>query len=110
MFARSLIHLRKSTFLLQSKPISSVRLRSSFNLSNAHSNCITSKSAAHRIMWPKTLRSFATLTEDNVPVVAYEVVKDLSNHPEKLLIDVREPKELQETGIIPHSINIPRWF
>lgn len=37
----------------------------------------------------------------------YEEVKDLPNHPEKLLIDVREPKEIQETGQIPTSINIP---
>lgn len=42
-----------------------------------------------------------------VPIVSYEEVKDLPNHPEKILIDVREPNELQETGIIPTSINIP---
>lgn len=35
-------------------------------------------------------------------------VKDLPKHPEKTLIDVREPSELQETGTIPTSINIPR--
>lgn len=42
-----------------------------------------------------------------VPIVGYDEVKDLPNHPEKTLIDVREPHELQETGIIPTSINIP---
>lgn len=42
-----------------------------------------------------------------VPIVSYDEVKDLPNHPEKTLIDVREPHELQETGIIPTSINIP---
>lgn len=42
-----------------------------------------------------------------IPVVNYEQVKDLPNHPEITLIDVREPKELQETGSIPTSINIP---
>jgi 3-mercaptopyruvate sulfurtransferase SseA len=40
-------------------------------------------------------------------IATYEEVKDLPNHPEKLLIDVREPNELQETGQIPTSINIP---
>ncbi|GAB0089894.1 Rhodanese domain-containing protein [Sergentomyia squamirostris] len=40
-------------------------------------------------------------------VATYEEVKDLCNHPEKLLIDVREPHELLETGCIPTSINIP---
>ncbi|XP_041773779.1 rhodanese domain-containing protein CG4456 isoform X3 [Anopheles merus] len=34
-------------------------------------------------------------------------VDDLPNHPEKLLIDVREPSELAATGQIPTSINIP---
>lgn len=43
-----------------------------------------------------------------IPIVTYEEVKDLPNHPEKWLIDVREPDELNETGIIPTAINIPR--
>lgn len=47
-------------------------------------------------------------TQIVVPIVSYEEVKDLQNHSEKFLIDVREPQELQETGIIPTSINIPR--
>uniref|UniRef100_A0A182QJV5 Rhodanese domain-containing protein n=1 Tax=Anopheles farauti TaxID=69004 RepID=A0A182QJV5_9DIPT len=34
-------------------------------------------------------------------------IEDLPNHPEKLLIDVREPSELAATGQIPTSINIP---
>lgn len=37
----------------------------------------------------------------------YEEVKDLPNNPGKLLIDVRDPNELKETGQIPTSINIP---
>lgn len=40
----------------------------------------------------------------------YEQIKDLPNHPEKMLIDVREPHELAETGVIPTSINIPREY
>lgn len=44
----------------------------------------------------------------NVPVVSYEEIKNLPNHPEKTLIDVREPDEVKETGIIPTAINIPR--
>lgn len=43
-----------------------------------------------------------------IPIVTYEEVKDIPNHPEKWLIDVREPDELNETGIIPTAINIPR--
>lgn len=43
-------------------------------------------------------------------IATYEEVKDLCNHPEKLLIDVREPHELLETGSIPTSINIPRKY
>ncbi|XP_058457050.1 uncharacterized protein LOC131434400 [Malaya genurostris] len=40
-------------------------------------------------------------------VATYEEIADLPAHPEKLLIDVREPEELAETGVIPTSINIP---
>nr|AQY54359.1 heat shock protein 67b.1 [Musca domestica] len=44
----------------------------------------------------------------NIKIVDYDFVKNLPNlHPEILLIDVREPQELQETGQIPTSINIP---
>lgn len=40
-------------------------------------------------------------------IASYEEVKALPRHPEKILIDVREPDELAATGIIPSSINIP---
>lgn len=46
----------------------------------------------------------------SVEIATYEEVKDLPKHPEKLLIDVREPAEISETGSIPTSINIPRKF
>ncbi|XP_055847897.1 rhodanese domain-containing protein CG4456 [Episyrphus balteatus] len=46
-------------------------------------------------------------TRVNIPVVDYAEVKDLPNHPEKLLIDVREPNEIKGTGLIPTAINIP---
>jgi thiosulfate:glutathione sulfurtransferase len=42
-----------------------------------------------------------------VPIANYEEIKDLPNHPEKLLIDVREPDEIAQTGSIPTSVNIP---
>lgn len=44
------------------------------------------------------------------PIATYEEVKDLPKHPEKLLIDVRNPDELKEHGVIPTSINIPREY
>lgn len=40
-------------------------------------------------------------------LVSFEDVKSLKNDKNVLLIDVREPSELQETGVIPGSINIP---
>ena len=47
-------------------------------------------------------------SDDSSKIAFYEEIKDLPNHKEKLLIDVREPQELIDTGIIPTSINIPR--
>ncbi|XP_055385786.1 rhodanese domain-containing protein CG4456-like isoform X2 [Condylostylus longicornis] len=49
-------------------------------------------------------------SEPNPPEIViayYDEIKSLPDHPEKLLIDVREPEELKETGKIPTSINIP---
>lgn len=43
-------------------------------------------------------------------IAAYEEIKELPNKPETLLIDVREPEEILNTGKIPTSINIPRIF
>ncbi|KAH8392616.1 heat shock protein 67B2-like [Drosophila serrata] len=42
-----------------------------------------------------------------IGIVDYDVIKKLPSEPQKLLIDVREPEELKETGQIPSSINIP---
>lgn len=46
----------------------------------------------------------------DVPIVTYDEVKDLPNHPEAYLFDVRDPPEIKETGQIPTSINIPRKY
>ncbi|XP_023305339.2 rhodanese domain-containing protein CG4456-like [Lucilia cuprina] len=46
-------------------------------------------------------------SENKIEIAYYEEIKDLPNHPEKLLIDVRTPEELVQTGKIPTSINIP---
>ncbi|XP_037933631.1 rhodanese domain-containing protein CG4456-like [Teleopsis dalmanni] len=40
-------------------------------------------------------------------MATYEEVKDIPNHPEKYLIDVRNRDEIANTGSIPGSINIP---
>ncbi|XP_002024755.2 rhodanese domain-containing protein CG4456 [Drosophila persimilis] len=40
-------------------------------------------------------------------MATYEQVKDVPNHSEIYLIDVRQKEELQQTGIIPASLNIP---
>ncbi|XP_037042236.1 rhodanese domain-containing protein CG4456-like [Bradysia coprophila] len=50
--------------------------------------------------------SYST-TPPIVPVAYYEEIKDLPNHRERLLVDVREPSEIQKTGRIPTSINVP---
>ncbi|XP_005189462.2 rhodanese domain-containing protein CG4456-like [Musca domestica] len=53
-------------------------------------------------------KQYCTKTSINsIPIVGYEEIKQLTKYPNKLLIDVREPEELQETGRIPTSINIP---
>ncbi|XP_055551248.1 rhodanese domain-containing protein CG4456-like [Wyeomyia smithii] len=54
-----------------------------------------------------TTNKFDKACIDPSLVATYEEIVDLPNHPEKLLIDVREPAELASTGVIPTSINIP---
>ncbi|KAH8337323.1 hypothetical protein KR059_006969 [Drosophila kikkawai] len=52
-------------------------------------------------------RLYSSKGPASIGIVDYDVVKKLPSEPQKLLIDVREPEELKETGQIPSSINIP---
>lgn len=45
--------------------------------------------------------------KSSIKTVVYEDVKALKDNKNTLLIDVREPSELQKTGVLPGSINIP---
>ncbi|KAI9588000.1 rhodanese domain-containing protein CG4456 [Glossina fuscipes] len=47
-----------------------------------------------------------TLLEDK-NLATYEEVKDIPNHPEKYLIDVRSRELVEKDGVIPGSIIIP---
>lgn len=40
-------------------------------------------------------------------IATYEEIKKVPGNSKVLLIDVREPQELVDTGIVPASINIP---
>nr|XP_016937791.1 rhodanese domain-containing protein CG4456 [Drosophila suzukii] len=53
------------------------------------------------------MQRFYSSNPPAIGIVDYDVVKKLPSEPQKLLIDVREPEELKETGQIPASINIP---
>ncbi|KAM7360198.1 rhodanese domain-containing protein CG4456-like [Cochliomyia hominivorax] len=59
-----------------------------------------------QISQAKSYTKYAAL-DSKIGIVYYEEIKDLPNHPEKLLIDVRTPEEIEEFGKIPTSINIP---
>ncbi|XP_017036299.1 rhodanese domain-containing protein CG4456-like isoform X1 [Drosophila kikkawai] len=52
-------------------------------------------------------RFFGRQEPTAIELVDYEYVKKLPCEPQKLLVDVREPNELEESGQIPTSINIP---
>lgn len=52
------------------------------------------------------------MSQKSADIVNFEEVKLLSGgaNSDALIIDVREPDELKETGVIPRSINIPCNF
>uniref|UniRef100_A0A182U0Z5 Rhodanese domain-containing protein n=1 Tax=Anopheles melas TaxID=34690 RepID=A0A182U0Z5_9DIPT len=62
---------------------------------------------ADQLGFKKTVNNNACYSANTMSIATYEEVLDLPNHPEKLLIDVRNPDELADTGKIPTSINIP---
>lgn len=67
----------------------------------------TSGIATSTNVYHSFVKHYSSNVNNNIPIVSYEEVKQLKNHPNALLIDVREPEELKETGQIPTSINIP---
>lgn len=81
---------------------------STVSLFHSPNYVIRNKSNGESINKCVSLKYSTDANQPTIPVVTYEEVKDLPNHPEKWLIDVREPAELVETGIIPTAINIPR--
>lgn len=69
------------------------------------SNCVVATATAKNV----GRRSLSTkITAENIPIATYDEIMDLPNHPEILLVDVRERRELRENGEIPDCINIPR--
>lgn len=87
----------------------------------AHPKFVTSPRTFHAIAQSSTTapmvttmvnrQTFSTqITADNMPIADFDEIIDLPNHPEKLLIDVREIKEVAGTGSVPTSLNIPRKF
>lgn len=51
--------------------------------------------------------SLNLLSVQSQGVANYQDIRNLPNHPEILLIDVREFHEVENTGLIPTSIVIP---
>ncbi|KAK4881118.1 hypothetical protein RN001_004437 [Aquatica leii] len=49
----------------------------------------------------------AMMSGQGIKNIDYQGVKSLKDQNSVLLVDVREPKELQETGVLPNSVNIP---
>ncbi|XP_045762172.1 rhodanese domain-containing protein CG4456-like [Maniola jurtina] len=54
-----------------------------------------------------TSKIFCSSTVDPKRVVSYEDMLKVIHQPEKMIIDVRNPDEVNSTGKIPSSINIP---
>ncbi|KAF3178945.1 hypothetical protein TWF751_000959 [Orbilia oligospora] len=80
---------------------------------------------ANAVVTPVVVKSMGVRTYikkadevEPLKVVTFEEVKKLSDNPDpkRLIVDVREPHELQKSGIIPNSINVPfstapdAWF
>ena len=74
------------------------------------SSCLTIFGSAEAALWGlksiKSCLNFCTICED----VTYKELKNLLKSKKIMLIDVREPWEIHESGKIPGSVNIPcKW-
>lgn len=63
-----------------------------------------------QVSYKKPIHCFSSSTRNEI--ASYEDVKKVTENPKSpvLLIDVREPEELAETGCLPNSVNIPCEF
>lgn len=103
--------LLRSTYtkITSSRLVDFISPRRSFHVLTNSRGLPNCAAAAAKIVDQPCRRTLSTkITEENVPIATYHDIKDLPNHPETLLIDVREPHELRQNGEIPDCINIPR--
>lgn len=105
--------LLRSTYttITTSRLVNFILPRRSFHVltqSSGVSNCAVATATARKVDQSGRRTLSTKITAENIPIATYDDIMDLRNHPETLLVDVREPKELREMGEIPNSINIPR--
>lgn len=105
MNTRRAVTLLKTVKLYSNRSIANFQLCNMISCSSRSSQSMFSNSKII-ISQIATYKTFSKNMNPH-PIVTYEEVKDLPRHPEKLLIDVRNPEELKEVGAIPHAINIP---
>ncbi|XP_034486695.1 rhodanese domain-containing protein CG4456 [Drosophila innubila] len=84
-----------------------IALRAAGCLLHNTRNLQTQPKAVNQLSFLVSQRFYSKNNNNAIGIVDYATVKKLANEPQKLLIDVREPDELKETGQIPSSINIP---
>lgn len=105
--------LLRSTYttITTSRLVNFILPRRSFHVltqSSGVSNCAVATATSRKIDQSNRRTLSTKITAENIPIATYDDIMDLPNHPKTLLVDVREPKELRETGEIPNCINIPR--
>lgn len=64
----------------------------------------------HSVLVSRLTKTYST-SHFTMTIVTFEQIVDLPNRPEVVLVDVREPVEIHNTGNIPTAINIPcKWL
>lgn len=100
MLRMSINSMKSLQAIFTSSYVNCQRLLANYSMSGASQPIVGTYNTSQR---------FYSSEEGNIkiPIVSYEYVKDIPNQPTKMLVDVREPSELAESGAIPSSINIP---
>ncbi|OIW32145.1 Rhodanese-like protein [Coniochaeta ligniaria NRRL 30616] len=96
--------LRAASRIHLQQPVATVRHRSTI----VQQSPFLTKPSSSQLLLRTTVRAYSQASQES-KIWSFEEIQKLSQEakPSVTIIDVREPGELQQTGHIPHAINIP---
>lgn len=88
-------------------PVFNSRIQAKFNKNSNAKNFVVNNLTIKTDLPLRHISITTKFLDKNNDLVSFNEFKNLTKIESSYIIDVREPEELKETGVIPGSINVP---